>query len=57
MEHTRGEGEPDEFEAWVREAIESLPEELAEAVSNVEVLIEDADPAHPERLGLYQGVP
>jgi predicted Zn-dependent protease with MMP-like domain len=46
-----------EFEEWVSEAIDSLPSGLADAVSNVEVLIEDSDPSHPERLGLYQGVP
>ena len=46
-----------EFEEWVREALDSLPPELADAVSNVEILIEDSDPSHPERLGLYQGIP
>jgi len=43
-----------EFEEWVQEAIDSLPSGLADAVSNVEILIEDSD---PERLGLYQGIP
>lgn len=47
----------EEFADWVQEAIDGLPEQLAAAVSNVEVLIEDVDPAHPERLGLYQGIP
>jgi len=47
----------EEFAEWVQEAVDGLPAELAEAVSNVEVLIEDSDPAHPERLGLYQGIP
>ena len=47
----------EEFAEWVQEAIDGLPPELAAAVSNVEVLIEHSDPAHPERLGLYQGIP
>ena len=47
----------EEFADWVQEAMDGLPPELAGAVSNVEVLIEDVDPAHPERLGLYHGIP
>ena len=47
----------EEFAEWVQEAIDGLPAELARAVSNVEVLIEHSDAAHPERLGLYHGVP
>lgn len=57
MLHGHNEVGAEEFEAWVQEAIDSLPPELAEAVSNVEVLIDDVDTAHPERLGLYQGIP
>ena len=50
--------EPEEtFEDWVREAIASLPPRLADAVANVEVFIEDHDPEHPSRLGLYHGIP
>ena len=45
------------FLDWVQEVIDDFPPDLAGAVSNVEVLIECSDPAHPERLGLYQGVP
>ena len=47
----------EEFADWVQQAIDEFPPHLAEAVSNIEVLIEDVDPAHPERLGLYQGIP
>ena len=46
-----------EFEAWVREALDRLPPELAARVSNVEVLIEDEAPGRPSRLGLYEGMP
>ncbi|MCY4088508.1 MAG: metallopeptidase family protein [Actinomycetia bacterium] len=50
--------EPEEsFEDWVREALDSLPPKLGQAVSNVEVLIEDGDLEHPGRLGLYHGIP
>ena len=50
--------EPQEsFEDWVREALDSLPPELAQATANVEVFIEDHDPEHPYRLGLYHGIP
>jgi len=47
----------EEYADWVQDAIDEFPPNLAEAVSNLEVLIENRDPAHPERLGLYQGVP
>lgn len=50
--------EPEEtFEDWVREALDSLPPKLAKAVANVEVFIEECDPEHPNRLGLYHGIP
>jgi predicted Zn-dependent protease with MMP-like domain len=47
----------DLFERWVREALDSLPAELAERVENVGVEIEHEDPDHPERLGVYRGIP
>jgi predicted Zn-dependent protease with MMP-like domain len=47
----------EEFAAWVREALDSLPPELAGRVENVEIVVEGEDPRHPNRLGLYQGVP
>ena len=49
--------EDEEFADWVQEAIDGLPAPLLKAVSNVEVLIEHSAPGHPERLGLYQGIP
>ena len=57
MEHGVDTEAAEDFEVWIQEAIDSLPAELAAAVENVEVLIEDSDPQHPERLGLYQGIP
>jgi predicted Zn-dependent protease with MMP-like domain len=46
-----------DFTAWVEEAVESLPAEFRVALSNLVIEIEDEDPQHPGRLGLYQGVP
>jgi predicted Zn-dependent protease with MMP-like domain len=48
----------EEFEEAVRDALDEIPEELAEMMDNVVVLVEDDPPADdPELLGLYEGVP
>ena len=47
----------DAFEAHVDAALESLPEDLRAAMSNVEIVIEDEPPAGQPLLGLYEGVP
>ena len=48
----------DEFEDAVRNALDEIPEELADQMDNVVVLVEDDPPAEdPELLGLYEGVP
>jgi predicted Zn-dependent protease with MMP-like domain len=49
--------EDEEFEAVVGAAIEDLPDELREAMSNVEVVVEDEPPPGQPLFGLYQGVP
>jgi predicted Zn-dependent protease with MMP-like domain len=41
----------------VQDALDSLPPELRDRVSNVEVIVEDEPPAGRPLLGLYQGVP
>src|SRR4249919_896150 len=46
-----------EFERWVQEAIESLPPDLREAMSNVAITIADEPPSGQPLLGLYEGVP
>jgi len=46
-----------EFEDVVDEAIEDLPDDLRDAMSNVEVVVEDEPPAGMPLFGLYQGVP
>jgi len=46
-----------DFEAAVAEAVDSLPNDLREFMSNVELVVEDEPPAGLPLLGLYQGVP
>jgi predicted Zn-dependent protease with MMP-like domain len=46
-----------DFDAEVRAALDSLPPRIARALDNVAVVIEDENPADPDLLGLYEGVP
>jgi predicted Zn-dependent protease with MMP-like domain len=46
-----------DFEQAVQNALDSLPPELRDRLSNVEVVIEEEPPAGQPLLGLYQGVP
>jgi predicted Zn-dependent protease with MMP-like domain len=48
---------PEEFELAVEDAVDSLPRELGEAMSNVAIVIEDEPPHGQPLLGLYEGVP
>lgn len=53
------------FEELVADALDSLPEEIEQAMENVEVVVEDEPPPEMmaglhrsgELLGLYQGIP
>ncbi len=45
------------FEEHVRAALDSLPPQLAAALRNVAVVIEDENPDDPDLFGLYEGVP
>ncbi len=47
----------EEFEDAVSEAIEALPPDLREFMSNVAIVVEDDPPRGSRLLGLYQGVP
>ena len=48
----------DEFEEYVNDAIDSVPDELFDLLENCVIVIEDDGPADdPELLGLYDGVP
>ncbi|MFG1784979.1 metallopeptidase family protein [Rhodococcus oryzae] len=44
------------FEELVSEALDLIPAELARAIDNVVVLVEDRDPEEPGLLGLYHGI-
>ena len=46
-----------DFERVVRQALDSLPPKLREAMSNVEIVIEDENPDDPDLFGLYVGIP
>ncbi len=46
-----------DFEQSVEDALESLPADLREFMSNVAVVIEDEPPSGMPLLGLYQGFP
>jgi predicted Zn-dependent protease with MMP-like domain len=45
------------FEGHVRQALDSLPGELREAMSNIEVVVEDENEEDPDLFGLYLGIP
>jgi predicted Zn-dependent protease with MMP-like domain len=46
-----------DFEDSVEAAIETLPDDLREAMSNVAIVVEDEPPAGQPLLGLYEGIP
>ncbi len=45
------------FDDHVRAALDELPPDLASALTNVAVVVEDENPDDPDLLGLYHGVP
>jgi predicted Zn-dependent protease with MMP-like domain len=45
------------FEDHVRAALDALPPQIAAALENVAVVVEDENPDDPDLLGLYHGVP
>jgi len=47
----------DDFEQQVEHAIESLPDDLRDFMSNVAIVVEDEPPDGQPLLGLYQGLP
>lgn len=44
------------FDELVSDALDLIPTELAAAIDNVVVLVEDRNPEEPDLLGLYEGV-
>jgi predicted Zn-dependent protease with MMP-like domain len=47
---------PQRFDELVSDALDLIPQELAAAIDNVVVLVEDRNPDEPDLLGLYHGV-
>jgi predicted Zn-dependent protease with MMP-like domain len=45
------------FEEHVRRALDSLPPQLARALENVAVVVEEEDPDDPDLFGLWQSHP
>jgi len=45
------------FDDHVRAALDELPPQIAEALQNIAVVVEDENPEDPDLLGLYHGVP
>ena len=48
--------EPGRFDELVGDALDLIPAELAAAIDNVVVLVEDRNAEEPDLLGLYEGV-
>jgi predicted Zn-dependent protease with MMP-like domain len=46
-----------EFEQAVEDALDSLPADLRESMSNVAIVVEEEPPAGRPLLGLYEGLP
>jgi predicted Zn-dependent protease with MMP-like domain len=46
-----------DFERAVRDALRLLPPELRDAMSNVEIVVDEDAPPESNVLGLYQGIP
>ncbi len=47
---------PQRFDELVADALDEIPPQLAKAIDNVVVLVEDRHPGEPELLGLYEGI-
>jgi predicted Zn-dependent protease with MMP-like domain len=47
----------DDFEEYAQAALDSVPSELRDRMSNVEIVVEEEPPPGQRLLGLYQGVP
>ena len=45
------------FEDHVRAALDELPPDIAAALDNVAVVVEDEHPDDPDLFGLYHGIP
>ncbi len=48
--------DPETFEAHVRAALEDLPPDIAAALENVAIVVEDENPDVPDIFGWYEGL-
>jgi predicted Zn-dependent protease with MMP-like domain len=48
--------DPQRFDELVSDALDLIPAQLAAAMDNVVILVEDRNPEEPDLLGLYEGV-
>nr|BBX79836.1 hypothetical protein MFLOJ_36230 [Mycobacterium florentinum] len=48
--------DPQRFDELVSDALDLIPAQLAAAMDNVVILVEDRHPDEPDLLGLYEGV-
>jgi predicted Zn-dependent protease with MMP-like domain len=48
--------DPQRFDELVSDALDLIPAQLAAAMDNVVILVDDRHPDDPELLGLYEGV-
>ena len=46
-----------DFQRVIQETLDSLPRDLRERISNLEIVVDDEPPPGQPLLGLYQGVP
>lgn len=47
---------PERFEELVSDALDLIPAELAQAMDNVVVLVDERHPDDPDLLGVYEGI-
>lgn len=47
----------EDFQPVIQATLDSLPPELREQISNLELVVEDEPPPGQRLLGLYQGIP
>lgn len=47
----------EDFQPVIQATLDSLPPELREQISNLELIVEDEPPPGQRLLGLYQGIP
>ena len=45
------------FDDHVKAALDSLPADIASALDNIVLLVEDEHPEDPDLFGLYEGIP